>query len=80
MFSIVPMEYNAQMCEHEGEWVSFCKSGECVMQVIVLNENASGEYERPKGESVITEGDGDESIGLDISAAVCGLPDTDVLE
>ena len=80
MFSIVPMEYNAQMCEHEGEWVSFCKSGECVMQVIVLNEIASGEYERPKGESVIMEGDGDESIGLDISAAVCGLSDTDVLE
>lgn len=74
------MEYNAQMCEHEGEWVSFCKSGECVMQVIVLNENASGEYERPKGESVIMEGGENESIGLDSSAAVCGLSDTDVLE
>lgn len=58
MFSIVPMEYNAQLCEHEGEWEPFCKSGECVMQVIVLNENASDEYERPKGESVIMEGDG----------------------
>ena len=75
MFSIVPMEYNAQLCEHEGEWVSFCKSGDCVMQVIILNENASGEYERPKGESVIMEGDGDENSGLDISAAVCGLSD-----
>lgn len=80
MFSIVPMDYNAQLYENEGEWEPFCKSGECVMRVIVLNENASGEYERPKGESVIMEGDGDESIGLDISAAVCGLSDTDVLE
>ena len=80
MFSIVPMEYNAQLCEHEGEWEPFCKSGECVMQVIILNENASGEYERPKGESVIMEGDGDENSGLDFSAAVCGLSDNDVLE
>lgn len=80
MFSIVPMEYNAQMCEHEGEWVSFCKSGECVMQVIVLNENASGEYERPKGESVIMEGGDNADGGLDISAAVYGLSDNDFLE
>lgn len=80
MFSIVPMEYNAQLCEHEGEWKPFCKSGECVMQVIVLNENASGEYERPKGESVIMEGDNDADRGLDFSAAVYGLSDNDFLE
>ena len=50
------------------------------MQVIILNENASGEYERPKGESVIMEGDDNADGGLDFSAAVCGLSDNDVLE
>ena len=80
MFSIVPMDYNAQLYENEGEWEPFCKSGDCVMQVIVLNENASGEYERPKGESVIMEGDNDADGGLDFSAAVYGLSDNDFLE
>ena len=80
MFSIVPMDYNAQLYENEGEWEPFCKSGDCVMQVIVLNENASGEYERPKGESVIMEGDDNADGGLDFSAAVYGLSDNDFLE
>lgn len=80
MFSIVPMEYNAQLYENEGEWEPFCKSGDCVMQVLVLNENASGEYERPKGESVMMEGDDNADGGLDFSAAVYGLSDNDFLE
>lgn len=80
MFSIVPMEYNAQLCEHEGEWVSFCKSGECVMTVIVLNENASGEYERPKGESVIMEGDGDENSGFAVCACADAVCDNGFME
>lgn len=80
MFSIVPMEYNAQLYENEGEWEPFCKSGDCVMQVLVLNENASGEHERPKGESVIMEGDDNAIGGFDFSAAVYSLSDNDFLE
>ena len=80
MFSIVPMEYNAQLYENEGEWEPFCKSGDCVMQVIILNENASGEYERPKGESVIMEGDGDENSGLAVCACADAVCDNSFME
>lgn len=80
MYNIVPMEYNAQLYENEGVWESFCKSGDCIMKVITITENASGEYERPRGECVIMEGDNDADGGLGFSAAVYGLSDNDFLE
>jgi hypothetical protein len=74
------MEYNSFLYENEGEWVSFGRAGASVMKVITITENASGEYERPRGECVIMEGDDDADGGLDFSAAVYGLSDNDFLE
>ena len=50
------------------------------MQVIVLNENASGEYERPKGESVTMEGGEDENSGFAVCACADAVCDNGFME